>query len=154
MDLLIAAVVLAVSTLFYVLAGDFPRMAADPGGLALFPRAVAAATGLASAAILVQGLIRRQIFPAGAGALLAGLPDAVRTHRLALVTFLLVLLFPFAITAFGFVAAVAIFSTLVLVASGLPMIKVAVTAVLTTVGIYVAYALILGAILPTGYLFY
>jgi putative tricarboxylic transport membrane protein len=157
-DLVIAGAVLAMSTVFFVLAGDFPRIAADPGGLALFPRAVAAITGAASAVLMLQIALRRLRAPrpvVGGGAFdpAAHVGAFLRANGFALVTFLLVVLFPFAISAFGFVAAVALFSTLVLAASRLPPFVVAATAVLTTVGIYVAYALVLGAILPSGYLF-
>jgi hypothetical protein len=152
-DIVIAAAALAMSTLFYILAGDFPHLAADPGGLALFPRVVAVIAGVASAAFLVQAFLRRQP-RAGARALLAmSLARALKERRLELMTFALVGLLPFAIQALGFNAAMFVFTALVLAAARVPLIPLAATTALTTAGIYVAYAIILGAHLPTSQLF-
>jgi hypothetical protein len=152
-EIVIAAGALAMSALFFVLAGQFPKLAADPGGLALFPRIVAAVTGLASAAFFVQAVLRRAPLlshtfrPASLS--VAGLLDG---RGVAVAIFAFVLLLPFAIQALGFVAAIFVFTTLVLAVSRVKLIPLALTTVLTTVAIYIAYAIILGAVLPSGYL--
>jgi hypothetical protein len=152
MDVVIASGALAMSALFFVMAGQFPHLAADPGGLALFPRITAAVTGAASAAFLVQAVART----APHWRDWQGTPEAIssflKNRRLELVTFVLVGLLPFAIQALGFVPAIFIFAALVLAASRIRLLPLALTAILTTAGIYLAYAILLGAVLPTGYL--
>jgi hypothetical protein len=76
----------------------------------------------------------------------------LRNRRPELVIFAFVGLLPFAIQALGFVAAIFLFTALVLVASRVRPIPLALTTILTTAGIYIAYAIMLGAVLPTGYL--
>lgn len=53
---LIATLALVMSGVFFHVAGSFPRLTADPGGAALFPRIVAIFTGT-MAAILIGRLV-------------------------------------------------------------------------------------------------
>jgi hypothetical protein len=150
-ELLIAVGALAMSALFFVLAGRFPSLAADPGGLALFPRIVAVFTGLASAAFVIQ-VIRRctvgrplEVTLRAAGAWFA-------QRRVEVVSFAVVGFLPFAIQWIGFTAAIGVFTVLLLVISRVRLFPLAITALLTTAGVYVAYAIVLGAVLPAGQL--
>ena len=149
-ELLIAAGALAMSALFFVLAGQFPSLAADPGGLSLFPRIVAAFTGLASAAFLIQAIRRRAAYRPHLAAALPSAGTWLRYRRVEVASFTLVGLLPFAIQWIGFVAAVGTFTVLLLVVSRVRLLPLTLTAFLTTAGIYVAYAVVLGAILPIG----
>ncbi len=152
MDIVTAAGALVMSTLFFALAGQFPQLAADPGGLALFPRMTAVLTGTASAAFLVQALLRtaprlqaRQRAP-------GSISGFLENRRVELATFAFVGLLPFAIQALGFMAAIFVFTAVVLAVSRVRLLPLALTTILTTAGIYVAYAILLGAVLPAGYL--
>lgn len=150
METLIAAGVLAMSALFFALAGSFPELVADPGGLALFPRTVAVFAGAASAAFLIQVFLRRAPTGYRWGATSGSASAWLRAHRVEVLSFALVGLLPFLIEWFGFVAAVGIFSVLILAVSGIRFLPLALTASLTTAGVYVGYAVVLGATLPRG----
>lgn len=150
MELLIAAGALAMSALFFVLAGRFPSLAADPGGLSLFPRIVAAFTGLASAAFLIQAIRRRDAYRPHVEGALHSVGTWLMYRRVEVASFALVGLLPFAIQWIGFIAAIGIFTVLMLVVSRVRLFPLTLTALLTTAGIYVAYAVVLGAILPNG----
>jgi len=139
------------SALFFVLAGQFPVLLADPGGLSLFPRAVAVLTGLASAIFLIQSLRSRTAsFTFLSSASRQSVERWLVTHHTAIASFVLVGLLPFAIQWLGFVAAIGLFTVLMLGVSRVRLVPLAMTAVLTTAGIYLAYAIVLGAILPAG----
>jgi hypothetical protein len=73
-------------------------------------------------------------------------------RRVEVASFAVVGLLPFAIQWIGFIAAVGIFTVLMLVISRVRLLPLTITAVLTTAGIYVAYAVVLGAVLPSGQL--
>lgn len=152
MDIAIASGALVMSVLFFINAGQFPELAADPGGLALFPRITAVLTGTASAAFLVQALLRSAPLWRDRQRTANSISSFVKDRRLELVTFAFVGLLPFAIQALGFVAAIFVFTALVLAVSRIRLLPLALTTILTTAGIYIAYAIILGAVLPTGYL--
>jgi hypothetical protein len=153
MDGVLATGTLALSALFFVLAGQFPHLAADPGGLALFPRVAAVLTGTASAAILVQALLRNAPRLRGRQWAPNSIADFLKNRRVELATFAFVALLPFAIQALGFVVAIFVFTAAVLAASRVRPLQLALTTILTTAGIYIAYAIVLGAVLPNGYLF-
>ena len=140
------------SALFFVLAGRFPSLAADPGGLALFPRIVAVFTGLASAAFVIQVLRRRNVGRPQLEGTLRAAGAWFAQRRVEVVSFAVVGLLPFAIQWIGFTAAIGVFTVLLLVISRVRPFPLALTALLTTVGVYVAYAIVLGAVLPAGQL--
>jgi hypothetical protein len=140
------------SALFFVLAGSFPSLAADPGGLSLFPRIVAAFTGLASAAFLFQAIRRRSADRPHVEVTRHRAGKWLMRRRVEVASFAVVGLLPFAIQWIGFIAAVGIFTVLMLVISRVRLLPLTITAVLTTAGIYVAYAVVLGAVLPSGQL--
>ena len=150
MELVIAAGALAMSALFFVLAGRFPELAADPGGLTLFPRIVAVLTGAASAAFLFQSLLPRTAARQENGSAITSPVAWLRDRRLEVITFTLVGLLPFSIQWFGFIAAVCIFTALILMTSRVRWLPMLLTTLLTTAGIYIAYAIVLGAVLPVG----
>jgi Tripartite tricarboxylate transporter TctB family len=148
-ELVIVVGAFAMSILFFVLAGRFPSLAADPGGLSLFPRMVAVFTGLASAAFLAQAIRRIADRPHLEGTVHSA-GKWLMQRRVEMASFAVVGLLPFAIQWLGFVAAVGIFTVLMLVISRVRLFPLTITALLTTAGIYVAYAIVLGAVLPNG----
>ncbi len=149
-EALITVCVLGMCVAFFLLAGHFPELVADPGGLALFPRIVAVVTGAASLAFLIQLLVRRQLRSRNPAGLLHTTGTWVREHRQEILSFALVGALPFGISWLGFIPAIAVFTASLLLVFRVALIPLALTTVFTTAGIYAAYALALGAVLPVG----
>lgn len=155
MEMILLLGTLAASVVIAVLSTGLPQLAADPGGPGLFPLAAAVVTGAASAALIGQ----RLFFGAGAASrdrvsVARHLLADMRANLRPLGVVLLVLLFPLGIEWIGFTEAVLLFSFFTLFVSGKSLAMSALTSALIAAGIYIAYALILGAILPEGQLVY
>ena len=146
MGRIIAVAALGLSVTFFFVAGSFPHLAADPGGPALFPRVTALITAAASIGVLLQeankwrlnGGARRLRFP--------------RVSHQQLLVFAAVAALPFAINYLGFVVGTFGFVLFVLVALGVRWVYAILASTVTAGALYIAYAIILGAVLPAGYL--
>jgi putative tricarboxylic transport membrane protein len=152
MAILVTITALAMSIVFFVVAGSFPSLAADPGGPALFPRIAAAITGTACILYCIQVYATRRTT---LGSFVEELPRrllAVIERRAQLASFALILFLPFAIAAVGFVLATLAFVVALMLISGISLFRTLITAVIVTAFIYAGYALLLGAVLPRGYL--
>jgi len=146
MGIAIALVTLGLSITFFFVAGSFPHLAADPGGPALFPRVVAVITAAACIAVLFQEFAHLRLIR---GEVRLRLP---RVRREQLLVFGAVAALPFAIKYIGFVAATFGFALFVLKGLGIRWLNALLASVVTAGMLYVAYAVILGAILPAGQL--
>lgn len=151
MEIIIALVCLAISTTALVLGTSMPQLEADPGGPALFPSIVAVITGLACLVFIAKRFSLKALRKK-AGDLNKFIPW-VQKQRIAIALFGLVILLPFMIDFLGFVVATFAFTLTALLVSGLRLIRSVVTSVLVAAGVYGIYAIVLGAILPTGLLF-
>jgi len=153
MTVFLAAIALAMSVGAFVLAADFPHLSADPGGLALFPRIVAAVTGVASVLVIAQTLWARHA--AGVATAHGPIRPAawVREHKDQILLFGLVFLLPIGIETIGFNAAVFIFTYLTMLVLRTKAFTAIVASVAITAAIYIAYAVLLQAVLPAGSLF-
>jgi len=156
MELFLLLATLALSVAMGGLSLQLPQLAADPGGPSLFPLAAAGVTGLACVLLIGQ----RLFFTAGP-ANSFNLRDTVqnlvaqaRANSRQLGVIVLVLAYPLGIDWFGFVAATFLFSFLVLLTSGKSFVIAIVVSLIITAGLYVAYAIVLGAVLPEGQLLY
>jgi putative tricarboxylic transport membrane protein len=149
-EALIAACVLGMCIVFYLLAGHFPELVADPGGLALFPRIVAVVTGAASLAFLIQLLVRRQLQARKPARSFGAAGAWIRERRQEILSFALVGALPFGINWLGFIPAIAVFTASLLLVFRVTLIPLVLTTVFTAAGVYAAYALALGAVLPVG----
>lgn len=156
MEYFLLVITLAVSVGIGILASGLPQLAADPGGPSLFPLACATLTGVACVLRLGQLMLVRGSAAKGPAQrpLGARLLDCARTNARQLGVVLLVLLFPLAIEYIGFNVAVFAFTFLVLFVSGKSLKVSIITSALITAGVYLAFAKLLGAVLPQGLLMY
>jgi hypothetical protein len=156
MEIVLLLGTLAASIVVAVLSTGLPQLAADPGGPGLFPMAAAVVTGAASAILLAQRLFAQvaAVASGGGDALAPRILSNARANIRPLGVVVLVLLFPLGIEWIGFTEAVLVFSFLALFVSGKSLGVSSVVSVLIAAGVYVAYALILGAVLPEGELVY
>ena len=156
MEMFILLATLALSVGIGWLSRGLPQLAADPGGPGLFPLAAASMTGFACLLLIGQRVFievrgaRKQTAHGSARNFLAN----VRANARPWSVVLLVLIFPVGIDWIGFVAAVLLFSFFVLLVSGKGLVVASIASVLITASVYVAYAMVLGAVLPQGQLIY
>jgi len=156
MELFLLLATLALSVAMGGFSLQLPQLAADPGGPSLFPLAAASITGLACVLLIGQRLFFATR-PAGSFNFrdtVQNLVAQARQNSRQLGTIVLVLAYPLGIDWLGFVAATLLFSFLVLVTSGKSLAIAIIASMLITAGIYVAYAIVLGAVLPQGQLLY
>lgn len=156
MELFLLWVTLALSVAMGGLSFQLPQLAADPGGPSLFPLAAASITGLACVLLIGQRLFfaTRAASSFNFRDTVQNLVTQARQNTRQLGTIVLVLAYPLGIEWLGFIAATLLFSFLVLVTSGKRLVIATMASVLITVGIYIAYAIVLGAVLPQGELIY
>ncbi|WP_046868146.1 tripartite tricarboxylate transporter TctB family protein [Microvirga massiliensis] len=150
MQYVIPLVAVTFGAVFFVQSFSFPHLMADPGGPALFPRIVAAGAVIGGMALLVQAFLQRAPAIARAG-VRSEFRWRERSSEIAI--FLLVLILPIGVNYLGFNAYLFIFMAIGLRISGIGTSKSIIISALSTVGIYVAYSKVLGAILPSGILF-
>jgi hypothetical protein len=153
MEIFLLLMTLAFSVFVGKLSLGLPHLAADPGGPGLFPFAAACMTATACVLLLGQRVFREARVHKGHGSVGDWVGKACANRR-QLGIVLLVLLFPLAIEWLGFVIAVFAFSFLVILVSGKSLVVSVLASLLITGSIYVAYAIILGAVLPRGTLIY
>jgi hypothetical protein len=156
MEMILLVATLAASAVIGVVSLQLPQLAADPGGPGLFPLAMAVMTGGACVLLIGQKLLAPAQGSAAAGR--AGTAQRIRETVTAnarqLGVIVLVLVFPLGIEWIGFTPAVLLFTFLTLWVSGKSLLTTGVTSALITAGVYVAYVLVLGAVLPQGELVY
>jgi len=148
MGSIIALLALGLSATFFYVAGSFPHLAADPGGPALFPRIAALITAAASIGVLIQEVGKRRLLAREN----ASMFQSVRFDREQFLVFGTVAALPFGIQYVGFVAATFGFALIILLGLRVRPVSAAIASSLTAAGLYVAYAIILGAVLPSGQL--
>lgn len=146
MGTIIALAALGLGITFFFVAGSFPHLAADPGGPALFPRIAALVTAAAAVGVVIQEAGRW--WEAGR----VGERRLSRVRHPKVLVFVAVAALPFAISYLGFVAGTFGFALFVLLGLGVRWIHAALASALTAGALYVAYVLILGAVLPAGQL--
>lgn len=151
MTVFLAAIDLALSVGAFVLSADFQHLAGDPAGPAFFPRVVAAITGVACVLVIVQALQARRPGRATRASITPG--AWAREHREQIVLFCLVFLLPVGIEFIGFVAAIFLFTYLTMLILRTKTVTALVASGAITAAIYVAYAVLLQAVLPVGSLF-
>lgn len=156
MELFLLLATLALSVAMGGLSLQLPQLAADPGGPGLFPLAAAGITGIACVLLIGQRILfaTRPASSFNFRGTVQSLIARARQNSRQLGTIVLVLAYPLGIDWIGFVAATLLFSFLVLVTSGKRFVIAITASVLITAGIYVAYAKVLGAVLPEGWLIY
>jgi hypothetical protein len=150
MDIILTLGTLAFCVAMGVLALQLPQLAADPGGPAIFPLAMAVMTGGACLILLWQRWRAARSERAASEPMANALLASAREHTRPLGVIVLVLAFPFAIEWIGFTPAVLLFTFLIMLVSGKSLLATTVASVLMTVGVYVAYVVVLGAVLPRG----
>jgi hypothetical protein len=155
-EIILLLATLAASVVVGVLSLGLPQLAADPGGPGLFPLVVATVTGTASAALVAHRLFvaAGTVQPQDHVAAIRRFIADTRKNARQLGVVLLVLAFPVGIEWIGFTVAVLLFSFLVVLVSGKGLGVAALSSVLITAAVYVAYAIVLGAVLPQGRLIY
>jgi hypothetical protein len=151
MEIILVLGSLALSVTMGVLALGLPQLAADPGGPGIFPLAMAVMTGGACVLLLGQRLIGRW----RQKRVLAGPSDDgvlvfARRNVRQLGVIALVLVFPVAIEWIGFMPAVLVFIFMTMLVSGKRLLDTTLTSLLMSAGLYVAYVMVLGAVLPRG----
>ena len=154
-SLIIAVAVLFMSVLFFGLSFEFPRLAADPGGPALYPRIVAVVTAIACVMYGVQYLLSRKPEPSAKeeSKAISDWWSAAAADKFKILSFAFVILLPALIQVIGFVPAIFLFVFALMALSGVGLIRSLITAALGCAGIYAGYAWALGAVLPKGFLF-
>lgn len=151
MTVFLAAIGLALSVGAFVLSADFQHLAGDPAGPAFFPRVVAAITGIACALVIGQALWAHR---SGRTARAPMAPGAwARENREQILLFCLVFLLPVGIEFIGFIAAIFLFIYLTMLILRTKAATAIVASGAITAAIYVAYAVLLQAVLPVGSLF-
>ncbi|WP_316980398.1 tripartite tricarboxylate transporter TctB family protein [Shumkonia mesophila] len=155
MALIVALVAFSMSVVFFGITFEFPHLAADPGGPALYPRIVAVVTGFACALYGVQHLVtRKPVSPSkGRRGTAADWWSAAIADKTKIFSFALVILLPAAIDVVGFAGATFLFVIILMMISGVNLVRSMITAVLSSAGVYAGYAWVLGAVLPKGFLF-
>ena len=156
MEMFLLVATLALSVGIGWMSRSLPQLAADPGGPGLFPFAAACVTGVACLLLMGQRLFAevRVARTQTARAMVSNAFAQSRAKARQWGVVLLVLVFPLMIDWIGFVAAVFLFGFSTLLVSGKQLATAALASVLITAGVYVAYAMILGAVLPRGQLIY
>jgi len=147
---------IAFSAMIGFLALSLPELMADPGGPKLFPLTVSIMI-LSSCFLLV---LQRLILNRGHIRISKGyikptvLIRLIRKYATQGCVIILVFLFPLAIQWIGFMPAILIFSFTTMFVSGKSLFASLIAAIAITVSTYIAYVVVLGAVLPKGELIY
>lgn len=142
---LVGVICLALSALLLRESFLLPRIAVDPGGLALMPQVFAVVTGVA-ALFLLGGLVRDAL---GRGTTAVSLWEPWGRREVAVVA-VLTALYPFVMLKVGFLIATMIYVAAVLVVLRAGLVTGATVTIVAPVGLYYAFDKVLRVHLPGG----
>ncbi len=149
----VCLITLVVSGIFFALTFGFPHLAADPAGMALFPRIAGATAGLAAGVILVRGLLRSGARSAEPGQS-ADAPPSFWLEQLARsrVTRVIALsiVYPWFIIKGGFLIATTIYVFVLMRLFQTRAIMAVPYALTVAAGLYIVFVYVLEAYVPPG----
>jgi hypothetical protein len=154
-EILVAAVVLAMSALFFVTSLTFPQIGADPLGLARVPQFIALASAIASLAVIARAARRlraeqgvpRPILGQSLSALRAAIADPWRPSILVVP---LTFAYPAAVLAAGFLVGTTVYLFILMKIYRIGTVQSAAVAMATAFAVYAFFAYVADVSVPTG----